>query len=324
MKIEINDEIGFWGVNHQEFKAKVEGFSGDITLEIASFGGDISHALPIYNMIKSHAGRVTANIYGDAASAATFIALAADEVRMVDNAFFLIHNVWTMAVGDSNDLREAAEEMDKFNNVIKDIYKKETGLSKKEITEMMNEGAWWTAKEAKTNGFVDEVVAPAKILNRKEAVMLNCISEEAKQDLLNKVNSIEMDKNNVEEMSSNIFKSVMAKVKEILPNKEANVLDEDSEAKVIGICNEVAEEIKNDASAEMIELANSLTELEAKYKAEVESKEAIEKELNTLKASEVVVENGSDPVIDGEKKELTPMDKMAESFKNNIIFKYSK
>lgn len=324
MKIEINDEIGFWGVNHQEFKAQLEGFTGDITLEIASPGGDIAHALPIYNTIKSHPGRVTANIYGDAASAATFIALAADKVNMVDNAFYLIHNVWTMVVGDENDLVDAAEELKKFNNVIKDIYKKETGLSKKEITNMMNEGAWWTAKEAKANGFVDEVLPPAKILNRKESIMLNCVSEEAKQDLLNKVNSIEMDKNNVEEMSSNIFKSVMAKVKEILPNKEANVLDEDSEAKVIGICNEVAEEIKNEASEEMIELANSLTELEAKYKAEVESKETIEKELNTLKASKVDVVSKNDPDLEDKEKELTPMDKMANDFKNNIIFKLSK
>ncbi len=62
LKMEISDEIGFWGVTHQDIKAQLEGFTGEISLEVASLGGDISHAIPIYNMLKSHKGRVVANI----------------------------------------------------------------------------------------------------------------------------------------------------------------------------------------------------------------------------------------------------------------------
>ncbi len=173
LTIEINDEIGFWGITQQDIKNQLNGFEGDITLEVASLGGDIFDAIPIYNMIKAHNGRVTANIYGNAASAATFIALAADDITMVDNAFYLIHNVWGMAVGDAGELREAANEMERFNDVIKNIYKKETGINKAQLTKMMDAGEWWTAKEAKEKGFVNKVVEPSAILNNKDLSLAN-------------------------------------------------------------------------------------------------------------------------------------------------------
>ena len=129
VSLEINDEIGFWGVSHQDVKTQLEASSSsDIQLNISSLGGDVNHAFAIYNMLKSHKGHVVANIYGDAASAATLIALGADEVRMADNVFFMIHNVWTMAVGDAGELRKTADLMDKFN-FSKKSYKMESEIN---------------------------------------------------------------------------------------------------------------------------------------------------------------------------------------------------
>ncbi len=92
-EINIDDTIGFWGLSHQDFTSQLNELSGkDIQLNIASFGGVVSDAIAIYNSLRSHDGKVTANIYGDSASAATFIAMAADEIRMANNVLFLIHN----------------------------------------------------------------------------------------------------------------------------------------------------------------------------------------------------------------------------------------
>jgi len=281
-EININDEIGFWGVTHQDFTNQLNQFDGeDIQLNIASYGGDVSHAFAIYNSLKSHKGRVTANIYGDSASAATFIAMAADEIRMVDNAMFLIHNVWGMVVGDSEELRKQAEVMDKLNNNIIDVYKKKTGLNKNTIKSLMNKEEWWTAKEAKANGFIDTVVEPSDALNRSEAVLMNCANDKMKSALLEKVNSInnknqfkmtEENKSWLKEMFEDVknsFKKEESVVEPIEEPKEETVSKED----VSEMLNSVKEEISSIKADNETKL-NAKDEEIAKLRAELEKKNA--------------------------------------------------
>jgi ATP-dependent protease ClpP protease subunit len=188
-EINIDDTIGFWGLSHQDFSNQLKELDGkDIQLNIASFGGVVADAMAIYNSLKSHSGRITANIYGDSASAATFIAMAADEIRMADNVLFLVHNVQGMAVGDTEEMKKTIEVMDKLNNNIVNVYKKRTGLTASKIKKFMNNEEWWTAKEAKSNGFIDKVVEPSEIINREEA-LVNCADERLKEKLVNKLNN---------------------------------------------------------------------------------------------------------------------------------------
>lgn len=323
LKIEINDEIGFWGVNQQDIKDKLKNFSGSLDLEIASLGGDVFHALAIFNLFKSHKGDVTANIFGHAASASTFIAQSASHIRMAENVFFLIHNANGGASGEAEDLRVAAESMEKHNESIKKIYMDRTGLSHEKITDLMNKGEWMSAKEALDLGFVDEIVPAHEILNKSEVVIFNCLnSEKLSSSLLNKINSIEMDKKNMEEVSNGIFNRVMDKVKEILPKNE-KALDEDSESKVVELCNEVAEEIKNEATEAEEGFKNKIVELETEKAQLEEVKNSLEKELNTLKADKVDPAPAKDPDLQGGKKEATPLDNMVEKMKMNLN-KYTK
>jgi len=188
-EINIDDTIGFWGLTHQDFTNQLNELEGkDIQLNIVSFGGVVSDAFAIYNSLKSHSGRITANIYGDSASAATFIAMAADEIRMAENVMFLVHNVQGGAIGEADDLRETADLMDKLNTNIVNVYKKRTGLHASKIKKFMNAEDWWTAKETKANGFVDKIVEPQEILNREE-LMMNCVDERLKEKLVNKLNN---------------------------------------------------------------------------------------------------------------------------------------
>jgi ATP-dependent protease ClpP protease subunit len=291
VSLEINDEIGFWGVSHQDVKMQLEASSSsDIQLNISSLGGDVNHAFAIYNMLKSHKGHVVANIYGDAASAATLIALGADEVRMADNVFFMIHNVWTMAVGDAGELRKTADLMDKFNDQIVDTYRKKTGLRKSEIKQLMNDETWFTASEAKTKGFVDKITEASEILNRVEAKIFNSLDKENAKKLLNKININQKPNSEMEMNEEKVADSVFAKIKNYFDKKEEVVADVVAEPVIE---NKVSQEelIKN-AVASAMEAATKenealkaqLVEKEAKIEnsiKEIEKNEAAAKALAT-------------------------------------------
>lgn len=286
VELNINDEIGFWGISHQDFTNQLTEVQGqDIQLNIASYGGAVTDAFAIYNSLKSHKGRIVANIYGDSASSATFIAMAADEIRIVDNAMFLIHNVWGMVTGDSAELRKQAEMMDKLNNNIIDVYKKKTGLNKNTIKSLMNKEEWWTAKEAKNNGFVDMVVEPSEIINRSESVLMNCANDKMKEALLEKVNKLNNNKNQFEmnEENKNFLDTLKAEILNIVkPAKEEKEVEEVveevkeetfSKEEVSEVLNSVKDEIKNvKENAEAKALADA--EVIKNLKAELEKKKA--------------------------------------------------
>jgi ATP-dependent Clp endopeptidase proteolytic subunit ClpP len=284
-QINIDDEIGFWGITHQDFTNQLNEIGEqDVQLNIASYGGAVSDAFAIYNSLKSHKGRIVANIYGDSASSATFIAMAADEIRIVDNALFLIHNVWGGVTGEADDLRKAADDMDKVNSNIIDVYKKRTGLNKNTIKSLMNKGDWWTAKEAKANGFVDAVVEPSEIINRSETVLMNCANEEMKEALKEKVNQLNNNKNQIKMTEENKswfsgkFDELMNsfnKKEEVAPKVEEQPKEETiSKEEVSEMLNSVKGEISK-AKEENDAIVNSKEEEIKNLKAELEKLNAV-------------------------------------------------
>lgn len=299
-ELDINDEIGFWGITHQDFTNQLkEVGESDIQLNIASYGGAVTDAFAIYNSLKAHKGRVTANIYGDSASSATFIAMAADEIKIADNVLFLIHNVWGGVTGEADDLRKAADDMDKVNANIIDVYKKRTGLNKAKIKSLMNDGDWLTAKEAKANKLVDKIVEPSDIFNRTEATLMNCANADMKEALLNKVNQLNNNKNQFE--MNEETKGFLATLKEDIMNAikptevETPVVEETKEETyskedVETVLNSVKDEVSslkesNDAivNSKDEEIANLKAELDkanakkTEVKANADSPEGVDK-----------------------------------------------
>lgn len=131
----------------------------DLTIHINSYGGDVYGGYAIYSLIKQHDKKVTAVIDGVAMSAASVIALAADEVQMSEAGIFMIHNVWTVAMGDSSALREKAEHLDKLGSIANDIYARKTGKSAEEIQQLMDNETFMTAEEALAYGFIDSIIS---------------------------------------------------------------------------------------------------------------------------------------------------------------------
>lgn len=154
----------------------------DITVEINSGGGDVFAGNEIYYLLNSYKGKVTVDVSGLAASAATVIAMGADKIRMVPSGLFMIHNVSSSASGDYRVMDEASGVLKTANKAICSAYKHKTGLSEKKLLELMNEEKFMTAEEAKYLGFIDEIIEPQniKIYNGRFA---NILGERTKQKI---------------------------------------------------------------------------------------------------------------------------------------------
>jgi ATP-dependent Clp protease protease subunit len=155
----VYDAIGeFWGVSAQEFVRQLNMLDVEtIHLRINSPGGDVFAAKAMATALRAHAAHVVAHIDGVAASAATTLAIAADEVRMSEGAFFMIHNAFSFAMGDATEMRKMADMLEKVNASIVAEYVAKTGKSVEQINTWMNAETWFSASEAKAEGFIDYI-----------------------------------------------------------------------------------------------------------------------------------------------------------------------
>ncbi len=140
------------------FKEELEAGSGNITVLINSPGGDCIAAASIYNMLASYNGRVTVKIDGIAASAASVIAMAGDEVLMSPVSMMMIHNPATMAFGDHTDMQKAIDMLDGVKNSIINAYVAKTGLSRTKLSNLMDNETWMDATKALELGFADNII----------------------------------------------------------------------------------------------------------------------------------------------------------------------
>ncbi|MBR0876888.1 Clp protease ClpP [Bradyrhizobium liaoningense] len=161
-EITIYNDIGYWGVTAQDFHnaLKALGPVDNLTIRISSDGGEVLQGFAIANMLARHSAYKVVVVDGIAASMASVIALTGDEVVMPENAFLMIHNPWGGVVGDSEDMRSAADTLDKMMVNIRDVYVKRTGLPEAKIQKMMDAETWLTADEAVKLGFADRVDNP--------------------------------------------------------------------------------------------------------------------------------------------------------------------
>lgn len=133
-----------------------------IHLRINSPGGDVFEANAIYNLLKDFTKEnnieIIGYIDGLAASAASFLILAASKITMGLGALYMIHNPWTYAAGDSSKLAKQIKLLDKIKDSILDIYMTKSKKTREEISSLMNSEKWFSAKEALEYGFVDEIM----------------------------------------------------------------------------------------------------------------------------------------------------------------------
>jgi ATP-dependent Clp protease, protease subunit len=166
----------YWGVNAQDVAKAVAGLDPSTTLHlrINSPGGDVFEARAIANAIRQFGGKTVAHIDSLAASAATTVALACDDVEIAGDGFFMIHNAWTYAYGNKDDLAQTISLLTQIDAGIVADYAKRTGQTTAQIETWMADETWFTADEAIEYGFADCLMtAPEKAENSTPAKAWN-------------------------------------------------------------------------------------------------------------------------------------------------------
>lgn len=140
------------------FKEDLDSGRGNVTVLINSPGGDCFAAAQIYNMLTAYDGKVTVKVDGLAASAASVIAMAGDEVLMSPVSMMMIHNPATFAFGDHTDMQKAIDMLDGVKNSIINAYAVKTGMSRAKLSRLMDDETWMDATKAVELGFADDVI----------------------------------------------------------------------------------------------------------------------------------------------------------------------
>jgi len=157
----------------------------DVNFYIASLGGSLHDGSAINGLIEKYPGKTKGFIIGNTASAGTIAILGCDEVVVNDSAAFLIHNSSDPEGGNAVTLRKKAEQLERLDKLMLNIYAKKTGLPEDQLTELMNKEDWLTPSEALTYGFVDSVEQSYKAV----AYMSNIkLSKDLQTKLINKMN----------------------------------------------------------------------------------------------------------------------------------------
>ena len=304
-EVMIYDEIGNFGVDAKSFINEIKQIPNDtsVLLRINSPGGSVIDGLAIYDAISRMPQKVTARIEGIAASMASVIALAADEVIMSENSLYMIHNVWGGEVGDSDDLRKAADLMDKMGERLINIYVSKTGQTEEQIRSWMDEETWFNSLEAQEAGFINLVEEPIKMAAMFDIKKYDYKNTSIVEKLFNNQKKGKMEKEfeNLKTFISDMFN----KASEI---KEVKILDnQEVSNKMIAI-----EESIEESSKAIVELNGSIVEKDG-YIATLEAEIATYK-VAKMEGTPSGVVPSKDPSPTPEVKEVS----VWESFANTI------
>lgn len=136
---------------------------GEVTVNMNSPGGDFFEGIAIYNLLREHPGKVTVKVMGLAASAASVIAMAGDEIQISEVGFLMVHNAWAIAIGNRHDFREAAGTLEPFDDAMAGLYAARAGVEKAEAAAWMDEETWFNGSRAVEAGLADSILSSSQI-----------------------------------------------------------------------------------------------------------------------------------------------------------------
>lgn len=169
------------------FKSALDGL-GDvdvINLHINSPGGSVFEGVAIHNMLKQHKARVVVHVDALAASIASVIAMAGDEIRMPSNSMLMIHNAWTWASGNANDLRKAADDIERINESVIQSYLDKAGqqLDRDTLKALLDNETWLSAEEAFSYGLATHVESAVEAVACVDTSLIKQFKQVPKQFL---------------------------------------------------------------------------------------------------------------------------------------------
>ena len=217
---DLADMYRYWGYTCTSPKdfADLSNDGEDIEVVINSRGGSVTDASEIFTTLKDYKGQVTAKIVGFAGSCASWIAMAADKVKISPMGFIMIHNASSYASGDKRDMDSTSNMLKTVDEAIRNAYKEKTGLSDEELKDLMDNETWFNSSKALEKNFADE------IMFEEEALVSNSFFNDLKipsKEILNIINKnqeereeVVMDLKELQEKHPDLYNEVMNLVKE--------------------------------------------------------------------------------------------------------------
>lgn len=166
--ITIYDPIGkTWdgeGVTAKRVSAALHAIGDkEVVVNINSPGGDFFEGVAIFNLLRNHPHKVTVNVLGVAASAASLIAMSGDDIYMGEGSFLMIHNAWAVAIGNRHDMQGAADTLAPFDAAMAKVYAVRSSTTETEIAALMDRETWLGAEQAVKDGFATGVLEESSI-----------------------------------------------------------------------------------------------------------------------------------------------------------------
>lgn len=187
----IYEDVGagwFGGVTAKDFAAdlKAAGKVDTIDVRIASYGGDVIEGLAMYRLLAEHPARIVSHIDSVAASIASIIAMAGDEIIIAEAGSLMIHEAWTIAAGNAEQIRATANQLDATSVQLAEIYAARTSNPLAKVKDWMAKETWFYGKEAVDAGFAhsvaDNVRAAASASSMWRSVMQGRIAQRINLD----------------------------------------------------------------------------------------------------------------------------------------------
>jgi ATP-dependent Clp protease, protease subunit len=170
-EISVMGEIGDWGMTAGMFADQLKNCTAPVlNLRLNSGGGSVFDGIQIYNLLVARPAQVVVNIGGWAASIASVVAMAGDQINIAENAQLMIHHAFSFCMGAADDLRKEAAVLDNIDASILGIYVARTGGDPKEIAAMVDAETWFSGQDAVDAGFAD-VCIPNKLAPKPAARM---------------------------------------------------------------------------------------------------------------------------------------------------------
>ena len=172
--ISVFDVIGqdYWGegITAKRIAGALRAMNGaDVTVNINSPGGDMFEGLAIYNLLREYEGHVTVKVLGIAASAASIIAMAGDDIQIGRGAFLMIHNCWLYAMGNRHDFAELAQSLEPFDTAMADIYAARSGLDIAAVQKLMDTESYIGGSDAVAKGLADSLLSADAVSDGDES-----------------------------------------------------------------------------------------------------------------------------------------------------------
>ncbi len=158
--INIYDSIGSWGISSKQILSTLDNYKSQNITEIDVFinspGGSVFEGFAIFNLFRDF--KVNTFVNGIAASISSVIALAGETLRIYENSYLMIHNPWTIEIGDHNDMNETGQTLESIRDTLIDLYRSKTGMSEDELKALCDKNTFLSSQKALELGFADEVI----------------------------------------------------------------------------------------------------------------------------------------------------------------------